>query len=222
MTDDTHDLLTKAYMEYFKANDTFEARVSYRTHRASRKWLREIRKLSKMRMDEINDKFKTKIEAEKSKAQVYKFMQWTYDGKQIDEIPEEYEGFVYLITNTTTGQKYIGKKLAKFKTTKPPLKGKKNKRRGTKESDWRDYWGSSDKLQADVEKLGADKFTREILYLCKGRGEMSYIEAREQFDRRVLETDEYYNGIINVRVGGSDKLKKALLEQNIKAKTTNT
>ncbi len=222
MTDDTHDLLTKAYMEYFKVNETFEDRVSYRTHRASRKWLREIRKLSKIRMDEINDKFKTKIEADKQTVQVYKFMQWTYGGKKIDEIPDEYEGFVYLITNTTTGQKYIGKKLAKFKTTKPPLKGKKNKRRGTKESDWKDYWGSSDRLNADVAQLGADKFTREILYLCKGRGEMSYIEAREQFDRRVLETDEYYNGIINVRVGGSDKLKKALLEQNIQAKQSNT
>ena len=149
-------------------------------------------------------------------------MQWTYEGKKIDSISDEYEGFVYLITNKTTGQKYIGKKLAKFKTTKPPLKGRKNKRRGYKESDWRDYWGSSDRLQADVDKLGPDNFTREILYFCKSRAEMSYIEAREQFDRRVLETDEYYNGIINVRVGGSDKLRKALLEQNIKAKTTNT
>jgi hypothetical protein len=149
-------------------------------------------------------------------------MKWTYQGKEVENIPDEYEGFVYLITNTTTGQKYIGKKLAKFKTTKPPLKGKKNKRRGTKESDWRTYWGSSDRLNADVAQLGEDKFTREILYLCKGRGEMSYIEAREQFDRRVLETDDYYNGIINVRVGGSDKLKQALLEQNIKAKQSNT
>ena len=139
-------------------------------------------------------------------------MQWTYEGKTIDTIPDEYEGFVYLITNKTTGQKYIGKKLSRFKTTKPPLKGKKNKRRGYKESDWKDYWGSSDRLQADVDKLGPENFTREILYLCKGRGEMSYIEAREQFDRRVLESDEYYNGIINVRVGGSDKLRKALLE----------
>ena len=119
---------------------------------------------------------------------------------------------MYLITNTTTGQKYVGKKLAKFKTTKPPLKGKKNRRRGYKESDWRDYWGSSDRLQEDVDKLGPKKFTREILYFCKSRAEMSYIEAREQFDRRVLETDDYYNGIINVRVGGSDKLRKALLE----------
>jgi hypothetical protein len=149
-------------------------------------------------------------------------MQWTYNGKKVNSIPDEYEGFVYLITNTSNGQKYIGKKLAKFKTTKPPLKGRKNKRRGYKESDWKTYWGSSDRLNEDVAKLGENNFTREILYLCKGRGEMSYIEAREQFDRRVLETDEYYNGIINVRVGGSDKLKQALLEQNIKAKQSNT
>ena len=149
-------------------------------------------------------------------------MSWTYKGKEISEIPDEYEGFVYLITNLTNNQKYIGKKLAKFKTTKPPLKGRKNKRRGYKESDWKTYWGSSDRLNADVSSLGEDKFTREILYLCKGRGEMSYIEAREQFDRRVLETDEYYNGIINVRVGGSDKLKQALLEQHLQAKHSNT
>jgi len=139
-------------------------------------------------------------------------MSWTYQGKEITSIPDEYEGFVYLITNTTDNRKYVGKKLAKFKTTKPPLKGKKNKRRGTKESDWRDYWGSSDKLLEDVKNLGEDKFTREILYFCKSRGEMSYLEAREQFERRVLETDEYYNGIINVRVGGSK-----ILRENLKA-----
>ena len=149
-------------------------------------------------------------------------MNWTYNGEEVTEIPDEYEGFVYIITNLTDDRKYIGKKLAKFKTTKPPLKGKKNKRRGTKESDWKTYWGSSDRLNEDVEKLGQDKFTREILYLCKGRGEMSYLEAKEQFDRRVLETDEYYNGIINVRVGGSDKLKQALLEHHIQAKQSNT
>jgi hypothetical protein len=140
-----------------------------------------------------------------------------YQGKPVKEISDEYEGFVYLITNLKTNQKYVGKKLAKFKTTKPPLKGKKNKRRGYKESDWRDYWGSSDRLNEDVKNLGEKNFTREILYFCRSRAEMSYIEAREQFDRRVLETDEYYNGIINVRVGGSDKLRKALLEQNNKA-----
>jgi len=137
-------------------------------------------------------------------------MQWTYKNKEVKEIPEGVEGFVYIITNTTNNKKYIGKKLAKFKTTKPPLKGRKNKRRGYKESDWRDYWGSSDKLNEDVQTLGTDKFTREILYYCNSRGLMSYLEAREQFERRVLESDEYYNGIINVRVGGSKILREAL------------
>ena len=36
------------------------------------------------------------------------------------------------------------------------------------------------------------------------------LEAREQFERKVLEVDDYYNGIINVRVGGSKILKESL------------
>ena len=208
--DDTHDLLTKAYMEYFKANDNFEARNSVRTHGSARKWLREIRKLAKQRMEEIHNRHLSKKDTSDQQAQVSIRMQWTYQGKTIDEIPQVVEGFVYLITNLTNNKKYVGKKLAKFKTTKPPLKGKKNKRRGYKESDWKDYWGSSDHLLEDVQKLGEDKFTREILYMCPSRGVMSYLEAKEQFDRRVLETDEYYNGIINVRVGSSKILKEHL------------
>lgn len=136
--------------------------------------------------------------------------EWKYNGSVVNELPETCVGFVYIITNTTNGKKYIGKKLARFKVTKKPLKGRKNKRRSTKESDWKTYWGSSDKLNADVENLGKENFTREILYFCTGRGEMSYLEAREQFDRKVLETDEYYNGIINVRVGGSKALVESL------------
>ena len=140
-------------------------------------------------------------------------MIWTYQQQPLEEIPEGYIGFVYLITNLTTGQKYIGKKLAQFKKTRPPLKGKRLKRRTTVESDWRDYWGSSERLQADVDVLGPENFTREELYLCKSKAEMSYLEAREQFERRVLETDDYYNGIINVRVGGSNILRQRLEEQ---------
>ena len=133
---------------------------------------------------------------------------WIYKTAQIDKLPEDCEAFVYLITNKKNGKKYVGKKLAKFKTTKPPLKGKKNKRRGYKESDWKEYWGSSDHLKEDVSKLGEDNFTREILYYCASRGIASYLEAREQFEREVLLTDDYYNGIINVRIGGSKILKE--------------
>ena len=136
--------------------------------------------------------------------------EWIYKGKPVNELPEGCEAFVYLITNNESGKKYIGKKLAKFKTTKPPLKGKKNKRRGYKESDWREYWGSSDHLKEDVIALGEKKFTREILHLCPSRGVASYLEAREQFDRDVLLRDDYYNGIINVRVGSSKILREAL------------
>lgn len=60
MNDDTHELLIKAYLEYFKASEVFEKRVSYRTHDASRRWLREIRRLSKLRMQEIHEKHQKK------------------------------------------------------------------------------------------------------------------------------------------------------------------
>ena len=106
-------------------------------------------------------------------------------------MPKDCEAFVYLITNTVSKQKYVGKKLAKFKTTKKPLKGRKNKRRGTKESDWRTYWGSSEQLLNDIKILGEHRFTREILYYCPSRGVASYLEAKEQFERKVLESDEY-------------------------------
>ena len=133
---------------------------------------------------------------------------WLYNGKEVLELPEDCVGFVYLITNTTNDRKYIGKKLARFSRSRPPLKGRKNKRRSKVESDWRDYWGSSEHLQADVDNLGPEKFTREILHYCPSKGILSYLEAKEQFDRKVLLTDDYYNGIINCRVGSSQILKE--------------
>ena len=136
-------------------------------------------------------------------------MTWTFQNQIVDELPEDCAGFVYVITNNTSGRKYIGKKLAKFKkTTYKTVKlkngTKKKKRiRGSIESDWRDYYGSSPELLKDVELIGKDNFSREILYYCKSKAECSYIEAREQFSRRVLESDDYYNGHIQVRVHGS-------------------
>ena len=136
-------------------------------------------------------------------------MTWLFEHQEITEIPEEYVGFVYLITNTVTGRKYIGKKLSKFrKTTYRVVKlkngnKKRKKIRSKIDSDWQEYYGSNDELNKDVEQLGTENFTREILYYCKSKAECSYIEAREQFARRVLESDEYYNGHIQVRVHGS-------------------
>jgi hypothetical protein len=136
-------------------------------------------------------------------------MTWIHESQEITEIPQEYAGFVYLITNKQTGRKYVGKKLSKFsKTTYKTVKlknGKKKRKkiRGKIESDWQTYYGSSPELTRDVEQLGTENFTREILYYCRSKSECSYIEAREQFARRVLESDEYYNGHIQVRVHGS-------------------
>jgi len=139
---------------------------------------------------------------------------WTYQNQIVEELPEDCVGFVYLIVNLTNDRKYIGKKLAKFsKTTYKTVKlkngtKKKKKIRSKIDSDWRDYFGSSPELSKDVELLGKENFSREILYYCKSKSETSYIEAREQFDRKVLESNEYYNGHIQVRVHGSHIIKK--------------
>tara|TARA_B100001094_G_scaffold308705_1_gene341626 strand:+ start:984 stop:1391 length:408 start_codon:yes stop_codon:yes gene_type:complete len=135
-------------------------------------------------------------------------MTWEFKGQQIKELPSDVIGFVYQITNTTNGRMYIGKKLARFKRSRPPLKGRKNKRRYNIDSDWQDYYGSSDELTIDVNRLGKDKFKREILFYCLSRSELSYVEAREQFARKVLESNDYYNGHIRVRVHGKGILKK--------------
>jgi hypothetical protein len=140
-------------------------------------------------------------------------MSWYYQDKLVEELPEECIGFVYLITNVTSGRKYIGKKLAKFsKTTYKTVKlkngtKKKKKIRSKVDSDWRDYYGSSPNLTKDIDELGKENFTREILYYCNSKAQCSYIEAREQFSRKVLESDDYYNGHIQVRVHGSHILK---------------
>jgi Putative endonuclease segE, GIY-YIG domain len=136
-------------------------------------------------------------------------MTWTYQDQTVDVLPEDCIGFVYLITNLISGRKYIGKKLAKFsKTTYKTVKlkngtKKKKKIRSKVDSDWQEYYGSSPNLQTDIDTLGKENFSREILFYCTSKAECSYVEAREQFTRKVLESDDYYNGHIQVRVHGS-------------------
>ena len=136
-------------------------------------------------------------------------MQWTHKDQPVSQLPTDCAGFVYLITNTVSGRMYVGKKLSKFKTTRYKMHTQKNgkkvrkKIRGAVDSGWQDYYGSSDQLNRDIESLGRDQFLREILYYCRSKAELNYVEAREQFARKVLESDQYYNGHIRVRVHGS-------------------
>lgn len=147
-------------------------------------------------------------------------MSWYYNNSIVLEAPKGCIGFVYLIKNLVSGKKYIGKKLFQFSKTKYKsikLKNGKKKKKKIKskiESDWQDYYGSSPSLLKDLENLGKQNFKREILYYCTTKAELSYIEAREQFKHQVLETDDYYNGIINLRVGESASLRQALLKHN--------
>jgi hypothetical protein len=127
---------------------------------------------------------------------------WTYLGKTFEsEDINDYYGFIYRITNTVNGHDYVGRKYFKTIKKRPPLKGKKNKRRETVETDWKEYWGSSPRLQADIDRLGKDKFTREIIHLCESRGETNYLEAYYQFKEDVLLRENNYNGIIQIRLG---------------------
>ena len=134
-------------------------------------------------------------------------MTWHYEGKKY-ELPEDYDhkdvyGFVYLITNRATGKKYVGKKFFWSKKTLPITKTRKRRKRLLVEGDWKTYDGSNKHLNEDVQKQGEEMFHREILHLCKTKGECAYLEAKEQFDREVLLTDSYYNGIIQIRLGGN-------------------
>ena len=134
---------------------------------------------------------------------------WLFEENQVKELPEDCVGFVYLITNLTNNRKYIGKKLAKFSKTSVKtvtLKNgtkKKKKIRSKIDSDWQEFYRSSNELNKDIELLGKENFKREILFFSKSKAECSYIEAREQFINKVLESDDYYNNNIMIRVHGS-------------------
>ena len=123
-------------------------------------------------------------------------------------IPEElyeYQGFVYIITNKLKEKSYIGKKFFWNKRTLPPLKGKKNNRIQYVESDWKNYWGSSRELLQDIHTQGKQDFERYILGCFKTRWECAYEELKLQMEQEVVFRDDFYNNIINVRLGKPPK-----------------
>ena len=125
---------------------------------------------------------------------------WYYRNISFKETPEDYQGFVYEITELRTGKKYIGKKNFWKPKTLPKNSKRKRRIRTRVESDWRSYFGSSGVLNQLVEEQGEQNFKRMILKLCKTKGEMSYYEAKIQFENDVLLNDEYYNEFIGCKI----------------------
>lgn len=125
---------------------------------------------------------------------------WYYNDKEFTEAPEQYQGFVYMITELDTGKKYIGKKFFWKPKTLPKTKTRKRRVRTRVESDWQKYYGSSTDVQMMVEKKGVDNYRRDILQLCKTKGECSYYEAKLQFQYDVLLSDEFYNEFIGCKI----------------------
>jgi hypothetical protein len=132
-------------------------------------------------------------------------MSWLYNdvpftnAEATEKITDGYIGFVYEILDTQNNKKYIGKKLLVSKKKLAPLKGQKRKRIKIVQTDWETYYGSSESVKLLVEER-AETFTRRILHFCKSKGELSYAEAKEQFDREVLLSDDYYNEFIGIKI----------------------
>ena len=125
---------------------------------------------------------------------------WLYKNKEINSIedmPTDTFGFVYLVTHTPSGKKYLGKKQLIANRTLPPLKGQKKKRKIQKESDWKTYYGSQTEVKQLV-KESQDKldFVREIRIFASTKKQLTYFETKLQFVNEVLENDEYLNSNI--------------------------
>src|SRR6056300_783294 len=133
---------------------------------------------------------------------------WIYEDKEFNETPEEYQGFVYMITELDTGKKYVGKKFFWKPKTLPVTKTRKRRKKTRVQSNWRDYYGSSESVKTLVESGQA--FHREVLRLCRTKGECSYYEAKLQFQYDVLLRDDYYNEFIGCKIH-SKHLPKDLL-----------
>ncbi len=116
---------------------------------------------------------------------------------------DEWFGFVYRITEKSTNRQYLGKKQFWIKFKRPPLKGRKNKRHAVKESLWKEYTGSSERLNEAIAKNGMDNYSFEIESLHESKSSLHYAEVKAQVVEDVMVamfkdgTPKYYNGQIS-------------------------
>ena len=125
--------------------------------------------------------------------------EWQYQNKPLNEneIPVDAMGFIYMITQLSTGKKYIGKKLLTAASTKT-VKGVKKKIR--KPSDWKEYWSSSPDLKALISQVGQQDFVREILVFAKSKGSIAYLEEMALYQCGALESDNWFNQNIRSKI----------------------
>lgn len=142
-------------------------------------------------------------------------MTWYFEENEYNETPDSYQGFVYRITELDSGKKYIGKKNFWKPKILPVTKTRKRKKRTIVESDWKKYYGSNAMVKELLESKGESAFKREILYLCKTKGEMSYMEAKMQFMFDVLLSEDYYNEFIGCKIHSNHVSR---LKENFKIK----
>ena len=134
---------------------------------------------------------------------------WLYKGKTLKEAPEGCFGFVYIITNTKSGKKYIGRKY--FGTTRRvKIKDKKRRKVIRKDSNWREYTGSSKELNKDINTVGKLHFQFKILILGKTKGQVNYLEENIHHRFHVSANDNFYNDCIGPRRFGNVHLDEQL------------
>jgi len=126
-------------------------------------------------------------------------MTWVYKGNELtdDMIPAKAQGFIYILTYTPTGQRYIGRKLL-TKAHRRQL----NKKiiRSRVESDWREYWSSSPEIKSMIEREGTDNFVREVLVFANTKGQLNYLEEKFLYCVSALESEDWLNSNIRSKM----------------------
>lgn len=137
---------------------------------------------------------------------------WVFNNNNIEDInqlPQNAYGFIYIITHIPTGRKYIGKKclhnytnkrLGKKEIAQQMGRGRKAKTKPLKkESDWKTYYGSTSYIKDLISENKQTELSREIIEIAYSKKQLTYLEIKLQFVNGVLENPDIW---INDNIGG--------------------